>query len=147
MPQSINETKNAATGITAQQPIQWTRETLREYLAAARYDREITTITVDGLPVSTERGNERTTWLQLMQRASADSGFTFRKKMAGQFYTLTAAQIIRCGSVGVAYIAACFAVEDSLLQQIEAAATPEALDAIADLIATESTWPTKVYTQ
>jgi hypothetical protein len=69
-----------------------------------------------------------------------------RKKMAGQFYTLNASQIIRCGSVGVAYIAACFAVEDSLLQQIEAAENSEALDAIADLIDAESTWPTKVYT-
>ena len=147
MPQSVNEIKNASTGQTAQQPIQWTREILREHLAAVRYDREVTTITVDGLPVSTERGNERTTWMQLMSRASADSGFTFRKKMAGQFYTLTAAQIIRYGSIGVQYIAACFAVEDSLLQQIEAAETPEALDAIADTIAAESTWPTKVYAQ
>jgi len=145
MPRSINETRDASTGQTAQQPIQWTKEAIREHLATVRYDREVTTITVDGLPVSTERGNERTTWMQLMQRAAADSDFTFRKKMAGQFYTLTAAQIVRCASVGVQYIASCFAVEDSLLQQIEAAETPEALDAIADLIATESTWPAKVY--
>ena len=146
MPQSVNEAKNAATGITTQHVVPWTKEAIREYLASARYDREVTTITVDGLPVSTERGNERTTWMQLMSRAAADSGFTFRKKMNGQFYTLSAAQIIRCGSVGVAYIGACFAVEDSLLQQIETAETPEALDAIADTIATESIWPTKVYT-
>lgn len=146
MPQRIDEITDLVTGITTQFPVPWTKPDLREYLALARYDREVTTITVDGLPVSTERGNERTTWLQLMTRAASDSGFTVRKKMAGQFYTLSAAQILRCATVGVSYIAACFAVEDSLLQQIEAAETPEALDAIADLIKTESTWPTKVYT-
>lgn len=147
MPQHIHEQTNAVTHETTQDVVLWTKQSLAEFLAAARFDREVTTLTVDGFPVSTERGNERNTWMQLMSRAAADSGFTFRKKMAGQFFTLTAAQIIRCGSVGVAYIAACFAVEDLLLQQIEAADTPEELDAIAETIAAESSWPSKVYAQ
>lgn len=147
MPIAVNEIVDAVTGNVIRTPIPWTKDLLSEHLASIRYDREVTTIAVDGFPVSTERGNERTTWMQLMSRATADSGFTFRKKMAGQFYTLNASQIIRCGSVGVGYIAACFAVEDALLQQIAAADTPEALDAIADIIATESTWPAKDYAQ
>jgi hypothetical protein len=146
MPAAVHETTNAVTGEITRVVVAWTKDALRDHLASARYDREVTTLTVDGLPVSTERGNERTTWLQLMTRAAADSSFSMRKKMAGQFYTLTAAQIIRCGSVGVQYIAACFSVEDLLLTQIEAAETPEDLDAIAETIDAESTWPTKVYT-
>lgn len=146
MPMLVNESRNAITGEVTRDEIPWSKDAIAEHLAAVRYDREVTTLSVDGFPVSTERGNERTTWMQLMQRAAADSGFTFRKKMAGQFYTLNAVQILRCGAIGVQYIAACFAVEDALLQQIETADTPEALDAIADLIATDSTWPTKVYT-
>lgn len=146
MPRAIDETTDAITGVTIQRNVDWTKDSLRDHLAAFRFDREVTTIDVDGLPVSTERGNERTTWMQLMQRAVADSGFVFRKKMAGQFYTLTASQILRCGAAGTNYIAACFAVEDQLLQQIDSAETAEALDAIADLIKNESTWPEKVYT-
>lgn len=140
MPQSTST--HAVTGQITSTP--WTRAALLAWLADQRYEREVSGITVGGLFVSTERGNERVTWQQLMSRAAANAAFAIRKKMSGTFHALDATQILRCGSLGATYIAACFAVEDTLQQQI-AAADESQLEAIATAISADATWPTRTY--
>lgn len=145
MPMAKHEATNAATGETVVHVIPWTSAALKEWLASVRYEKEVAGVTVAGLPVSTERGNERTTWQQLLSSARADAGFTFRKKMAGQFHTLTASQIILCAGVGLRYITDCFAREDSFHAAIDAATTPEQLDAIEVQVLSPSSWPSRSY--
>ncbi len=145
MPRFTNESTNAVTGETTVERIEWDRDSLAALLAEVRYDHEVAGITVGGIPISTERGNERTTWQQLMLRSTADTGFSIRKKLSCGFVMLNASQCLSCGMHGANYIAACFAVEDVMLQQIAMAETAAELDAIEEQIRNPDTWPNRVY--
>lgn len=145
MPQYVNETHNVTTGAVEREVIPWTAETLAAYLAEVRYNREVSGITVDGFPIDTSRGNERTVWQNLMIQAKADPNFTINKKLSGRFYRLTAAQVLRCAGLGARYIGACFETEAAFLTQIEAATTDEALESIAAEIDQATSWPARTY--
>jgi hypothetical protein len=100
-------------------------------LAAARYAEEVGGIVLDGMPVRTD---ERTRSLLAsgMAEVRNDPNFTVQnwKLGTGQFIDLDAAQITAIYESVEAHIAAVFAKERTLSNQVVAATTQAELDAI-----------------
>jgi len=86
--------------------------------AKTRYSKEIGGITVDGMTIDTSR----TSQAQIQGAysiAQANSSATFQWKTgAGQFTTLTAAQIISMAQAVAAFVQSCYAQEASVVSQI-----------------------------
>jgi len=93
---------------------------LKGYAAHARYQKEIAGITVNGIPIATDRaGQMRAIAAQMM--AIADPTMVFHwKKADGSFAQLTADQVIAIGKAVVMHVQACFGAEASISAALSA---------------------------
>lgn len=99
-------------------------------IAAARYAAETGGCTVDGVTIATDRGSQSLLAAAVVT-ARLDPEFKTRWKCAdGHFVTLDAMQLRAIGDAVTAHVEACFAREAELVELIDAAATPDELDAI-----------------
>ena len=102
----------------------------RGEIAAARYTAETGGCSVDGVTIATDRGSQALLTAAVVS-ARLDPEFKTRWKCAdGRFVTLDAFQLRAIGDAVIAHVEACFARESELCEQIDAATTPEELDAI-----------------
>jgi hypothetical protein len=118
----------------------WTRETLAAALAEYRYEKEIAGITCGGIPISTERGDQRTVMHTIRTEARSNPEFVAPLKAAAGFVSLNAAAIMNVTDAMLWYINACFVRESQLLT---AMAATDDLDAIAADM--ETGWPTREF--
>ena len=106
------------------------KQSKRDKIAAARYAAETGGCTIDGVTIATDRGSQALLTAAVVM-ARMDPEFKTRWKCAdGRFVTLDAMQLRAIGDAVIAHIEACFAREGELCEQIDAAQTPEELDAI-----------------
>ena len=102
----------------------------REEIAAARYAAETGGCTVDGVTIATDRGSQSLLTAAVVT-ARLEPEFTVKWKCANnRFVTLDSVQLKAIGAAVTAHVEACFAREGELCEQIDAAQTPEELDAI-----------------
>ena len=107
-----------------------TKQHKRDEIAAARYAAETGGIEVDGVTIATDRGSQALLTAAVVT-ARLDLEFKTQWKCAdGHFVTLDAMQLRAIGDAVIAHVEACFAREGELCEQIDAAQTPEELDAI-----------------
>jgi len=133
MPAAINETTNAVTGETTQVVIPWTAETAKERLKELRYIRETAGVIVDGVPISTERGDHRNTMLSLALAGSQNPSMQVPFKLAdGAFTFMSGAFASAAWQFGQSYVAGCFAKEGAASAAIDAAQSDAEIDAIFD---------------
>ena len=106
-------------------------------LADRRWQAEVGGITLNGVPIKTDRESTGKITAAYVQ-ASANPEFSVRWKVdTGVFVTLDAATIIAIGNAVTAHVQACFDNEDVLTTAILAAEDKAALDAV-DI---ETGWP------
>lgn len=99
-------------------------------IAAARYAAETDGCTIDGMTIATDRGSQALLTAAVVM-ARLDPEFKTQWKCAdGSFKQLDAFQLRAIGDAVIAHVEACFAREGELCEQIDAAQTPEELDAI-----------------
>ena len=99
-------------------------------IAAARYAAETGGCAVDGVTIATDRGSQALLTAAVVM-ARLDPEFKTQWKCAdGRFKQLDAFQLRSIGDAVIAHVEACFAREGELCEQIDAAQTPEELDAI-----------------
>ena len=99
-------------------------------IAAARYAAETGGCTIDGVTIATDRGSQALLTAAVVM-ARLDPEFKTQWKCAdGRFKQLDAFQLRTIGDAVIAHVEACFAREGELCEQIDAATTPEELDAI-----------------
>lgn len=147
MPQAVDESTDARTGITTQTVIPWTADALKAEISRQRYEREIGGITVGSQFVSTERDeighwNERRrnadAWAAGDPAAIADnpSGVYPYKPKGGAPAILSLALTIRIHQCLKWYVNTCFAAEYQLYQMIDAGTD---LETVAAALVTA--WP------
>jgi len=98
-------------------------------LAAARYAAEIAGVTVNGATVGTDRESQAMITGAALA-ATQDTDYTCRWKTENGFVTLTAAQIVAVAMAVRAHVQAQFDREADLANQVAAAETVEAVEAI-----------------
>ena len=99
-------------------------------IASARYAAETGGCTVDGVTIATDRGSQALLTAAVVS-ARLDVEFKTRWKCAdGRFVTLDAMQLRAISDAVTAHVEACFTREAELVEQIDAAQTPEDLAAI-----------------
>lgn len=99
-------------------------------VATARYEAETGGCTVDGVMIATDRGSQALLTAAVVM-ARLDPEFKTKWKCAdGSFKQLDAFQLRAIGDAVIAHVESCFAREGELCEQIDAATTPEELDAI-----------------
>ena len=99
-------------------------------IAAARYDAETGGCMVDGAMIATDRGSQALLTAAVVT-ARLDPEFKTQWKCAdGHFVQLDAMQLRAIGDAVTAHVEACFGREAELVEQIDAAQTPEELAAI-----------------
>lgn len=99
-------------------------------IAAARYAAETSGCTVDGVTIATDRGSQALLTAAVVT-ARLEPEFKTQWKCAdGRFKRLDAFQLRAIGDAVIAHVEGCFAREGELCEQIDAAQTPEELDAI-----------------
>ena len=99
-------------------------------IAAARYDAETGGVDLNGVKIATDRGSQALLTAAVVT-ARLDLEFKTRWKCAdGHFVTLDAMQLRAIGDAVTAHVEKCFTREAELCEQIDAAQTPEELDAI-----------------
>ena len=99
-------------------------------LAAARYAAEIGGCMVDGVTIATDRGSQALLTAAVVT-ARLDPEFKTHWKCAdGHFIDLNAMQLRAIGDAVITHVEACFNREAELVELIDAAQTPEDLDAI-----------------
>lgn len=130
----------AADGTVTNIAAAWTQETLSAAIAAMRYEREVSGITVSGIPISTERGDHRIVMAQLRAEARANAEYTVSLKTSTGFITLDSETILAVTGAMLSYINACFVREAVLLSQI---ASGVALDTVAAAAGTG--WPSQEF--
>lgn len=101
----------------------------REEIAAARYNAEISGITLSGAEIRTDRQSQALITGAALA-ATADVDYSVTWKAVNGFITLSAAQIIAVAQAVRAHVEACFTREAALQELIEAAETAEALGEI-----------------
>ena len=131
MPAAIHEKTNAVTGETLQFVIPWTAETAKERLKELRFARETAGVVVDGVPISTERGDHRNTMLSLALAGSQSPSMQVPFKLAdGSFIVMSGAFASAAWQFGQSYVAQCFSVEGAASAAIDAAQSDAEIDAI-----------------
>lgn len=156
MPRFIHETTDARTGFTTAVVVPWDAASLKDHVAALRYERETMGIVVDGQPVSSERDeishwyprfSNALGWLNKdpMSLAGNPSGVYPYKPRGGDPVILSAQQVVRCYDRLAWYVNACFASEKAICDAIDGASTSEDFDAIADSL--DQYWPSNEFTQ
>lgn len=102
----------------------------RDEIAAARYDAETGGCAVDGVTIATDRGSQALLTAAVVM-ARMDPEFKTQWKCAdGSFKQLDAFRLRAIGDAVIAHVETCFAREGELCELINAATTPEELDAI-----------------
>lgn len=102
----------------------------KQDIAAARYAAETGSCTVDGVTIATDRGSQALLTAAVVT-ARLDPEFETRWKCAdGHFVSLDAMQLRAIGDAVITHVEACFAREGELCELVDAAQTPEELDAI-----------------
>jgi len=141
MPAAINETTNAVTGETTQVVIPWTAETAKERLKELRF-RETAGVIVDGVPISTERGDHRNTMLSLALAGSQSPSLQVPFKLTnGSFTVMSGSFASAAWQFGQSYVAQCFAVEGAASAAIDAAQSDADIDAMFDGLE----WPSQEF--
>ena len=139
---NVNENTNAVTGQTVSVVIPWTVEAAKEQLKQLRLAREIGGVTVDGIPVSTERGDHRTIMLSLAIAGAQNPAIQVPFKLAdGSFIVMLGAFASAAWAFGQGYVAQCFGVEAVASAAIDAAQS----DAEIDLILDGLQWPSSIH--
>ena len=106
------------------------RQLKKDEIAAARYAAETGGCMVDGVTIATDRGSQALLTAAVVM-ARLDPEFKTQWKCAdGRFKQLDAFQLRTIGDAVIAHVESCFAREGELCEQIDAAQTPEELDAI-----------------
>ncbi len=142
MPQSTNETYNARTGVTDAVAVPWSVDAAKRYLKELRFERETAGIVVDGVPISTERGDHRNTMLSLALAGSQNPALQVPFKLAdGSFTILTGAFAAAAWQHGQEYVAGCFAVEAQAAAAIESAEDSDEIDSILNGLV----WPSQIF--
>ena len=101
---------------------------LRE-LAAARYEAEISGVTVEGAHVRTDRESQALITGAALA-AIQDASYSCKWKTENDFVPLTATQIVAVATAVRSHVQACFDREYTLAAQVEAAETVQAVEAI-----------------
>lgn len=156
MPKAINQTINAQTGEVTTVEIPWDNQSLKEHVAALRYDRETMGIVVDGQLISSHRDeighwyprfSNAYGWLNNdpISLAGNPDGIYPYKPRGGGPVILNAQQVMRCYDRLAWYINACFGAEKIIGDAIDASTTPEQLDAIEATL--HQYWPPREFNQ
>ena len=98
-------------------------------LAAARYEAEISGVTVEGTHVRTDRESQALITGAALA-AIQDAGYSCKWKTEKGFIVLSSTQIIAVASAVRAHVQACFDREYTLAAQVEEAETVQAVEAI-----------------
>lgn len=142
MPQAINETKNAVTGIITTEVIPWTADDAKQRVKELRLAAETAGVIVDGIPISTERGDHRNTMLSLALAGSQNPSLQVPFKLAdGSFTIMAGAFAASAWAFGQSYVAQCFGVEAGASAAIDAAQTDEEIEAILSGLQ----WPSRIH--
>lgn len=142
MPAAINETTDAITGETVQVVIPWTVEAAKQRLKELRLEVETAGVIVDGIPVSTERGDHRNTMLSLALAGTQNPSLQVPFKLAdGSFTIMSGAFASAAWAFGQSYVAQCFGIEAQASAAIESAESDAEIDAIFDGLQ----WPSRTH--
>lgn len=133
MPQAINESTNALTGVVTTEVIPWTVEDAKQRVKELRLQAETAGVIVNGIPISTERGDHRNTMLSLALAGSQNPVLQVPFKRAdGTFTAMSGAFAASAWAFGQSYVAQCFGVEAAASAAIDAAESDAEIDAILD---------------
>ena len=142
MPAAINETTDAITGETVQVVIPWTVNDAKQRVKELRLDAETAGVIVDGVPISTERGDHRNTMLSLALTGSQNPTMQVPFKLAdGSFTVMSGAFASAAWAFGQSYVAQCFGIEAQASAAIESAESDAEIDAILDGLQ----WPNRTH--
>lgn len=142
MPEHTNEITDATTQQVSAVAVPWTVEAAKQRLKEMRLDRETAGVIVDGIPISTERGDHRTTMLSLALAGSQNPSLQVPFKLAdGSFTVMAGAFAAAAWAFGQSYVAQCFGVEAQASAAIEAAGSDAEMDAILDGLQ----WPNRTH--
>jgi hypothetical protein len=111
-------------------PFATAKENKYAEIAAARYNAEIAGVTVNGVSIKTDRESQGLITGAAL-KAMQDSTYSCRWKTESGFVELTAPQILAIADAVRAHVQSCFDREAELLPLIEAAESPEELEAIS----------------
>ena len=103
-------------------------------IAAARYEREIAGVTVNGVLIDTGRDSQALITGAALA-AVIDSGYSLNWKTTAGFIHLSAPEIISVAQAVRAHVQSCFDREGELVALVDAAQSAEDLDSIV------ITWP------
>lgn len=116
--------------VTAEDAFEAHANEMKRRVADRRWRVETSGIVVDGAVIATDRDTQaKLTAARIV--AKEDPTYTVQWKLPGGFATLTAAQVIAMADAVRAHVQAAFDREATLVADIEAATTHEALAAIA----------------
>jgi hypothetical protein len=122
--------------------IGWTVEAAKQRLKELRLEAETAGVIVNGVPISTERGDHRNTMLSLALAGSQNPSMQVAFKLAdGSFTVLSGAFAAAAWQFGQSYVAQCFAVEGAASAAIDAAQSDAEIDAILDGLQ----WPSRTH--
>lgn len=139
---AINESRDAVTGVITTEVIPWTVEAAKQRLKELRLDHETAGVIVDGIPVSTERGDHRNTMLSLALAGSQNPSLQVPFKLAdGSFTVMSGAFATSAWAFGQSYVAQCFGVEAQASAAIDAAESDVEIDSILDGLQ----WPSRTH--
>lgn len=111
-------------------PLEEAKQSLLAELAAKRWDRETAGVTVEGMPIKTDRESQALL-TTVYFKAKLDPNFTVVWKAApGVHVPVTGTQLVEVGDVAFAHVQACFAREAELADLITGVVDHSALDAI-----------------
>lgn len=120
----------------------WTVEAAKEKLKTMRLEAETAGVIVDGIQISTERGDHRTTMLSLALAGSQNPALQVPFKLAdGSFTVMSGAFAASAWAFGQSYVAQCFGVEAQAAAAIDAAETDEEIEAILSGLQ----WPSRIH--
>ncbi len=156
MPRFTHETTDARTGVTTVVAVPWDAASLKEHVAAVRYERETMGLIVDNQFISSHRDeighwyprfSNAWGWLNNdpISRAGNPDGIYPYKPRGGEPVVLTAQQVVRFYDRLAWYINACFGAEKMICTAIDEATSEAELDAIAESI--DQYWPPREFTQ
>ena len=142
MPAAINESKNAVTGVVTTEVILWTANDAKQLVKELRLQAETAGVIVDGIPISTERGDHRNTMLSLALAGSQNPSLQVPFKLAdGSFTVMSGAFASAAWAFGQSYVAQCFGVEAGASAAIDTATSDEEIESILSGLQ----WPSRIH--
>jgi hypothetical protein len=142
MPEHTNETTDATTQQVSAVAIPWTTASAKQRTKELRLEAETAGVIVNGVPISTERGDHRNTMLSLALAGSQNPAMQVPFKLAdGSFTVMSGAFAAAAWQFGQSYVAQCFGVEAQASAAIDAAQSDAEIDAILDGLQ----WPSRTH--